>query len=256
MMYTQEIFYLVLFKLIKISIILSVGILGIKVLNHVIMRALEQRSTPHIRMIINKIIWYSGIALVSIMVLNELGFQLSALLGAAGIIGIAIGFASQTSMSNVISGLFVLSENFLAIGDIISCGSAQGVVESIDLFSIKIRTFDGKLVRIPNERLIKDTLTNETYYPLRRVEIMLATPGTVPVDKVMQIIDDVIAHNAVAKDHAHTVLIQSLSTDALHLIIQIWIPNNQLVMMKNTLISALQKEFETHTIKTFYIMPK
>lgn len=256
-MYNQEILSLCVFKLIKISIILISGLLGIAFIDRVVARTLKQRGTPHIRMLINKTIWYGGITLLIITILNELGFQLSALLGAAGIFGIALGFASQTSMSNVISGLFLLSENFLAIGDFISCGSAQGKVESIDLFSIKIRTSDGKLVRIPNERLIKDTLVNETYYALCRVDIAIAIPGDVPLDELLRTIDEVIAHNQyVAQEPKHMVILQSLSTDASHIIIQVWTSHAHIKMMKNTLISALQQLCKANAIKTLYIMSK
>lgn len=256
-MYNQEIVYFFLFKLIKISIILIFCLLGIALITRILTHTLEQRGTPHMRMITNKIIWYSGIILLIITILNEIGFQLSALLGAAGIFGVAIGFASQTSMSNVISGIFLLSENFLAIGDSISCGSVHGKVESIDLFSIKISTSDGKLVRIPNERLIKDTLVNETYYPLRRVEITMAIPGDVPLDTLLHTINDVIDHNQyVAQDPKHIVIVQSLSADASHIIIQVWTPHIHLKIMKNTLIRALKKACEENDIKTLYVMSK
>jgi len=256
-MLTQEMLSLFSLKLVHIGIILSLGLVGITLINRVVMRMLTQHGTPHIRMIINKIIWYSGIILLGITILNELGFQLSALLGAAGIFGIAIGFASQTSMSNLISGLFLLSENFLAIGDLIACDSVQGKVESIDLFSIKIRTLDDKLVRIPNERLIKDTLVNETYYPMRRVEIALAIPGDIPLDNCSRIIDEAIEHNQyVAKNPKHMVVLQSLSTDASHIIIQVWTSHAHLTIMKNTLIRELKKLCEANNIKTLYVMAK
>lgn len=255
--YNQEIVQLLLFKALKVSIILIVGLFGLTFINRFIMRALTTYGTPHIRMLINKTIWYGGIILLGITILNELGFQLSALLGAAGVFGVAIAFASQTSMSNVISGIFLLSENFLAIGDSISCGSVQGKIESIDLFSIKVRTTDGKLVRIPNERLIKDTLVNETYYPLRRVEIALAAPGGASLDELLRTIDEAIEQNQyVAKDPKHMVVLHSLSTDASHIIIQVWTPHTDLKIMKNTLIKTLKKLCEEHSIKTLYVMSK
>ena len=255
--YNQEIFYLLLFKTLKISIILSFGLLALTLINRLIMRTIKEYGTPHIRMLINKIIWYSGIILLGITILNELGFQLSALLGAAGVFGVAIAFASQTSMSNVISGIFLLSENFLAIGDSISCGSVQGVVASIDLFSIKVRTTDGKLVRVPNERLIKDTLVNETYYPLRRVEIALAVPGAESLDELLRTIDEAIEQNRyVVKDPKHMVILHSLSTDATHIILQVWTQHINLKAMKNTLIKALKKSCEANAIKTLYVMSK
>ncbi|MDZ7816437.1 MAG: mechanosensitive ion channel [Planctomycetota bacterium] len=103
--------------------------------------------------------------------LDELGYKLTALLGAAGIAGIAIGFAAQTSLSNIISGFFLLSERPFAQGDLVQCGSDTGFVLSVSLLSVKMRTFDNKLIRIPNENLIKKEVYNLTKFPIRRVNV-------------------------------------------------------------------------------------
>ena len=79
-------------------------------------------------------------------------------------------FASQTSVSNIISGIFLISEQPFQVGDLIKVGETKGVVLSIDLLSIKLRTFDNQLVRIPNENLIKNELSNITRFPIRIVE--------------------------------------------------------------------------------------
>ncbi len=71
---------------------------------------------------------------------RELGFKLATLLGAAGIAGVAIGFASQTSLSNIISGIFLVWEEPFQIGDVLQVGSTSGVVQSIELLSTKLRT--------------------------------------------------------------------------------------------------------------------
>jgi small-conductance mechanosensitive channel len=253
----QDLLYFLLIKAIKITVILFFGFLAISLIRRLATRALKNRGTLHVQMIVDKIIWYGGILLLCMTVLNELGFHLSALLGAVGIVGVAIGFASQTSMSNVISGIFLLSENFLAINDEITCGSVQGVVQSIDLFSIKIRTNDGRFIRIPNERLIKETLINETYYPVRRVEITMAVAGTTDLDVLLRLIDDAIAHNSyITKEPRYTVTVQSLSTDATHLMIHVWSRYTDFKAMKNMLITTLKNTGEAHAIKTLYIMAK
>ena len=105
-------------------------------------------------------------------VLGELGVKLTALLGAAGIVGIAVGFASQTSVSNIISGLFLISEKPFAIGDVLKVGGTTGIIQSIDLLSIKIRTFDNLFVRIPNEKILSSEVTNITRFPIRRMDIV------------------------------------------------------------------------------------
>jgi len=92
--------------------------------------------------------------------LREWGFELNVLLGATGIATVALGFASQTVISNLVSGLFLLSEDVFQIGDIISIGGVQGEVISINSFSLTVKQADKTVVRIPNDMLLKNPVIN------------------------------------------------------------------------------------------------
>src|SRR5690606_6278295 len=107
------------------------------------------------------------------MVLDTLGVDVGVLLGAAGILTVAIGFASQTSASNLISGLFLLGARPFSVGDLIEVGTRTGVVLSVDLLSVKLRTFENLFVRVPNETLIKSDIVNLSRNPIRRIEVKL-----------------------------------------------------------------------------------
>ena len=111
--------------------------------------------TIHGQILLKRAIFYGIMILMSMSALRELGFDLSVILGAAGILSVAIGFASQTSASNLISGLFLMMERPFSIGDVIRVEQTTGEVISIDLLSVKIRTFDNLYVRVPNESMIK-----------------------------------------------------------------------------------------------------
>ncbi|GAB1456965.1 hypothetical protein MASR2M48_22730 [Spirochaetota bacterium] len=115
-----------------------------------------------------KLAQYLGFAFIAINALDAANVNLSALLGAAGIAGVAIGFAAQTSVSNFISGFFIVSEKTFVLGDVISIDGTSGLVYSIDAMSVKLRTFDNQLIRIPNETLIKANVSNITRFPVRR----------------------------------------------------------------------------------------
>lgn len=110
--------------------------------------------------------------------LRQVGFDLGVLLGAAGIFTVAIGFASQTSASNLVSGLFLLAERPFQIGDAVRIGTTSGEVLSVDLLSVKMRTFDNLFVRVPNETVMKAEITNLTRFPVRRFDLVLRLPPT------------------------------------------------------------------------------
>ncbi len=147
-----------------------VGIVIIRLTAFLMQRATAQKVNRQSRMLINKAITYVGTAILLVVVLAEVGVNLTALLGAAGILGLAVGVASQKSLGNILSGLFLLSEKSYEIGDVIKVADKVGVVHDIDLLSVKIRTFDNLLVRIPHETLISTEVTNITRFPIRRMD--------------------------------------------------------------------------------------
>ncbi len=162
----------VLTRGLRVAVTIVIGLVLVRLLAVVSQRYIMKKSTLQRQMIVRKIISYTGFFLVLMAVLGELGVKLTALLGAAGIVGIAVGFASQTSVSNIISGLFLISEKPFAIGDVIRIGTTTGIIQSIDLLSIKIRTFDNLFVRIPNEKILSSEVTNITRFPIRRMDIV------------------------------------------------------------------------------------
>jgi len=79
----------------------------------------RKRFSEQTVMLVRKTILYTGVVLVATLALLDMGFKIGPLLGAAGVVGIAVGFASQTSVSNIISGLFLVSEKPFSVGDVI-----------------------------------------------------------------------------------------------------------------------------------------
>ncbi len=146
--------------------ILLVGFIVARVVRSVIGRLLQKHASNHHLTLWRRGAYYLVLGLFVISALRELGFNLGVLVGAAGIVSVAVGFASQTSASNLISGLFLLAEKPFQIGDVIKVGDTTGEVLTIDLLSVKLRTYDNLYVRIPNESLIKSQVTTLAFsYP-------------------------------------------------------------------------------------------
>jgi moderate conductance mechanosensitive channel len=91
--------------------------------------------------------------LVAVVVLQQIGIDVRALLVSAGVVGVAIGLGAQSLIRDVIMGFFILLENLIAVGDVIEVGQHTGVVESVGLRVTKIRKFSGELRIVPNGEL-------------------------------------------------------------------------------------------------------
>jgi small-conductance mechanosensitive channel len=166
--------------------ILVLGLILARVIGSLLGRVVGRRGTAQQAMIFRRASFYILALLVVITALRHFGFDLKVLLGAAGILTVAIGFASQTSASNLISGLFLIGERPFVVGDVIKVGETMGWVTSIDALSVKIRTYDNLLVRIPNESLLKTQLTNVTHHPIRRVDIKMGVAYKEDIGKVRE----------------------------------------------------------------------
>jgi small-conductance mechanosensitive channel len=172
-------------------VILAFGFFLAITLTQLIIRPLSSRLSAQSQLIARKFSSYTLTLIVIIMVLREFGFEFTTLLGAAGIAGVAIGFAAQTSLSNIISGIFLVFEKPFEVGDVIRLGEHTGFVESIGLLSLSLRTFNNVSIRIPNETLVKGMLINITRHPIRRHDIEIGVSYKVNIDHVLKVLAEV-----------------------------------------------------------------
>lgn len=229
----------------RVLIIVGVGLPLAKFLAGLIGRSAGRRLSLQSAMVARKIAYYAAFLILVMMVLNELGFHLGTLLGAAGIVGIALGFASQTSVSNIISGLFLISERSFEVGDIIEVNGTTGVVLSIDLLSAKVRTFDNRAVRIPNETLIKADVINYTHFPIRRLDLPIGVAYKEDVARVEGILRDVADRNPLALDEPEPVFInKGFGDSALELLFCVWFKKEDLLLLRNSLYREIKVAFD------------
>jgi small-conductance mechanosensitive channel len=174
--------------LVRALVVLILGIVLTRLVGRGVGRMVEARLSAQEGMVTRRLItWILG-AIIVIIALDELGFDPRVLLGAAGVLTVALGFASQTSASNLISGLFLMAERPFVVGDYIQVDERIGEVLSIDLLSVKLRTFDNLLVRVPNEDIIKKHLVNLTHFPIRRVDLKLRVAYGTDMDRVRSVL--------------------------------------------------------------------
>lgn len=100
--------------------------------------------------LVNSAATYAVWTFAAITALAQVGVNIGPLLAGAGIAGLAIGFGAQTFVRDVISGVFLLFDDVIHVGDIVSVGDVSGTVEAISLRLVKVRKFDGELVMIPS----------------------------------------------------------------------------------------------------------
>jgi small conductance mechanosensitive channel len=106
------------------------------------------------------------IVMVSMIVLSEIGLDIAPLLAGAGVVGLAIGFGAQTLVKDVITGLFILIEDTINVGDVVQVDQRTGTVESISIRSIRIRDVEGAVHTVPFSAVstVKNLSRGFSYY--------------------------------------------------------------------------------------------
>ena len=201
-------------------------------------------------LVVGKVIFWPLIVIILVSVLSELGFSLAPLLGAAGILGIALGFASQTSVSNIISGFFLLAEEPFMVGDIIDVEGIVGSVLTIDTLSVKIRTFDNKMVRIPNETLVKSRFTNITRFPIRRVDIIVGVAYKEDIGRVREVLLDVANENPhVLMEPEPLVIFDGYADSAINFKFAVWAKRESFLLVRNSITEDLKRRLDAEGIE-------
>jgi small-conductance mechanosensitive channel len=237
--------------IIRIAMLLLVGIPFVYVLSKYVRAFFTKRLADQPGMIAGKIVYYSGIFIIFFSTLNELGFNLNTLLGAAGIIGIAVGFASQTSVSNVISGIFLMLERPFVINDVIALDDISGQVMSIDMLSVKLKTEDNRYIRIPNENIIKTKLTNITRFPTRRVDIRFCIAFKEDISQVRTLLIGIAARNEYClRDPEPQVILTGIGPSSVDMIFAMWATQQNYQTLKNMVVEEMNKQFGEKGIET------
>jgi moderate conductance mechanosensitive channel len=148
---------------------------------------LKKRSDTLIGVIITTI-QIVIIFMFALMVLTEIGINVTAILTGAGVLGLAIGFGAQSLVKDVISGLFIIMENQYRKGDVIKIAGESGVVEEINLRRTILRDMDGVYHVVPNGEIrVSSNLTKQ----LSRVNLNVSVSYDTDLEKAMTIINQV-----------------------------------------------------------------
>lgn len=232
------------FMLLRALFIVAVGLIIARSARTALLRMFGKYLDAQQRMLLQRAVYYLLLGLFVVSALHELGFNLSVLLGAAGILSVAIGFASQTSASNLISGLFLIGERPFSVGDVIKINNITGEVMSIDLLSVKLCTFDNLYVRIPNETVIKSEVMTLTKFPIRRLDLQLSLDFKEDVECVRKLLLELAEVNPFALDEPPPIFIlQNIGDGMLRMQFSVWVAREHFLELQNGLQADIRRAF-------------
>ncbi|HXH09596.1 MAG TPA: mechanosensitive ion channel family protein [Alphaproteobacteria bacterium] len=110
--------------------------------------------------LLGKTVRYAALFVGAMVALHQIGVNVTPILAGVGILGLAVGFGAQTLVKDIINGLFILFEDSIAVGDVVVVKGTGGLVEAVNLRTIRLRDLQGSVHVIPNSQV--ETITNMT----------------------------------------------------------------------------------------------
>ena len=241
---------------ILVALVLCViGFFLARLISNAFIRTIGVRFNAHQRLVWRRGIFYFIFMIFVMTSLKEAGFKLSVFLGAAGILTVALGFASQTSASNLISGLVLIGEGSFEIGDTIQITlirghTIEGEVISIDLLSVKLLTMDNVYVRLPNEQLIRAPVHNLSKFPIRRITLTVPINFNEDINKVRSVLIDIAtAYPLVLADPKPRVTVSSFAESSIEITFALWCKQNNYLQVKDEIHELIRNRFVDNQIE-------
>ena len=177
--------------------------------------------------------------------LAALEIDITPLLAAVGAAGFVVAFALQGTLSNFASGLLILAYRPFDVGDVIEAAGVSGSVDSVSLFSTHIRTFDNKLMIVPNNDIWGGTITNATASTTRRVDLVFGIGYDDDIDQAKTILAKAVAdHALVLKDPAPNIRVNELADSSVNLICRPWTRTEHYWSVYWDLMQTVKQEFD------------
>ena len=213
-------------NLIALLIIIAAVVIVYKIVSILLRRGLSGKVEPkNIDNLIRLVFWI--ILFIGFLVASpQLHIDLSGLLVAGGVVGVALGFASQNTLSNFIAGILLMIERPIGLGEVVVISGIEGYVEGISLLSTRIKTYDGVVLRIPNTTVFSANITNCVSNVARRISYTVEIGYSEDADAAVKIIRDTVdKHPYILSEPAPTIYVDDLGDSGIKIVAYLWTPS-------------------------------
>ena len=234
--------------------IIIVGMIVARVVSNTINRVMLARGIDAtVADFLSALVRYGIIAFTLIAALGRVGVQTASVIAVLGAAGLAIGLALQGSLSNLAAGVLLVTFRPFRAGEYVDLGGIAGTVLNVQIFSTTLRTVDGKIVVVPNGKIIAGNIINFSREPVRRNEFIIGVAYDSDIDKVKQILTDIInSDERVLKDRDITVRLNELGPSAINFVVRAWSNSGDLQNVYWDVLERVKREFDAQGISFPY----
>ena len=230
-------------------IILVAGFILARIICRLLQKWLERRDMePPVRMLLNRVTWLLIMALFFMVALGTMGIAVGPLIALMSVAGVGVGLAMQGVLGNLVAGLVIIFTKPFRVGEYIALAGVEGLVDTIELFSTRLKHADLSNVVIPNRRIVGEVLHN--YGTIHQHDIKVGVAYHTNLPQALEVIQQMLASNArMLKDPAPVVAVERFGESAIEIAVKPWSKLSEFGAAAGEIKLAIVDAFRTRGIE-------
>ncbi|GKV75159.1 mechanosensitive ion channel protein MscS [Pectobacterium carotovorum subsp. carotovorum] len=246
----QSLFLQYAVNIVAALVILIVGLVIARIVSGTINKLMINRSIDStVADFLSALVRYGIIAFTLIAVLSRVGVQTASVIAVLGAAGLAVGLALQGSLANFAAGVLLVIFRPFRTGEWVDLGGVSGSVTQVQIFSTTLRTSDGKIIVVPNGKIIAGNIINSSREPDRRTEIIVGVAYDADIDVVKKLLGDIVAADErIQHDKGVTIRLNEMAASSLNFVVWVWTNNGNAQAVYWDLLESFKRVLDEHRI--------
>ncbi|WP_224652251.1 small-conductance mechanosensitive channel MscS [Pectobacterium versatile] len=246
----QNLFLQYAVNIVAALVILIVGLVIARIVSGTLNKLMINRSIDStVADFLSALVRYGIIAFTLIAVLSRVGVQTASVIAVLGAAGLAVGLALQGSLANFAAGVLLVIFRPFRTGEWVDLGGVSGSVTQVQIFSTTLRTSDGKIIVVPNGKIIAGNIINSSREPDRRTEIIVGVAYDADIDVVKKLLGDIVAADErIQHDKGVTIRLNEMAASSLNFVVRVWTTNGDAQAVYWDLLESFKRVLDEHRI--------
>jgi small conductance mechanosensitive channel len=230
--------------------------LAIFVVGRLLMRGVTAWATTAMRRVglddtlsrfLGNVLYMALLLFLALAVFGTLGVDTTSFLAIVGAAGLAVGLALKDSLSNFSSGVMLVFFRPFKVGDQIDAAGVSGVVESIGIFDVVLKTPDNRIINVPNRLIYGGAITNYNAESTRRVDVTIAIGYDADIPQARSVIAAVVAAEArIAKHPLPEVAVLEVLPTAVTIAVRVWVQSGDYGGVRSDLLERIKRSLDKY----------
>ena len=231
-------------------ITIIIGMFIARLISNAVNRVLQARHIDAtVADFLSALVRYGIIAFTLIAALGRVGVQTASVIAVLGAAGLAVGLALQGSLSNLAAGVLLVTFRPFKTGEFVDLGGVMGTVQNVQIFSTTMKSADGKIVVVPNGKIIAGNIINYSREPIRRNEFIIGVAYDADVDQVIALFREVVeADERVLQDMGIQIGLNELAASSLNFVVRCWSKSSDLQNVYWNLMKNFKRTLDANGI--------